>query len=239
MIDFKSGRPWWKSPLERTFRTDNGGEYTSKKFEEFLKSEGIRLECTIPKTPEQNGVAERLNRTLVESARSMLLHARLPHEFWAEAISTAVYIRNRCPTKAVSEMTPYEAWYGEKPKVEHLRVFGCDAYSHIPKDERSKFDSKARKCILLGYGNQTKGYRLFDRIKRKLFYSCDVKFNEKKKENKNVSNEDSGHHSVIDFSSDLDSESPTENQEQRETTTELLRKGANPFHRVATRTHFS
>ena len=81
----------------KTFRTDNGGEYTSKKFEEFLQSEGIRQEYTIPKTSEQNGVTERLNRTLVESAHSMLLDARLKHEFRAEAVSTAVYIRNRCP----------------------------------------------------------------------------------------------------------------------------------------------
>ena len=228
----------------KTFHTDNGGEYTSKRFEEFLKSEGIWHECTIPKTPEQNGVVERLDRTLVESARSMLLDARLPHEFWAEATFTDVYIRNRCPTKAVSEMMPYEAWYGDKPKVEHLRVFGCDAYSHIPKDERSKFDSKARKCILLGYGNQTKGLN-------ENYFTAVMSSSMKARriESEIVSNEDSGHHLVIDFSSDLDSESPTDNQapiksvpekiKRRETTTELLRKGANPFHRIVTRTNFS
>ena len=75
----------------KTFRTDNGGEYTSKKFEPYLKLEGIYHECTIHKTPEQNGVAERLNRTLVKSAHSMLLDAKLSHSFWAEAISTTVY----------------------------------------------------------------------------------------------------------------------------------------------------
>ena len=104
----------------KTLCTDNGSKYTSKKFEDFLKSEGVRHECTIHKTPEQNGVAEHLNRTLVESARSMLLDAKLPHEFWAEAISTTVYLRNRCPTKAVNIMTPYEAWHGWKPKVKHI-----------------------------------------------------------------------------------------------------------------------
>lgn len=119
----------------KTLRSDNGGEYTSKKFEAYLKSEGIRHECTIPKTPEQNGVAERLNRTLDESSRSMLLDAKLSQKFWAEAVSTVVYLKNRCPTKAIEGMTPYEAWHGEKPKVDHLRVFGCDAYAHIPKDE--------------------------------------------------------------------------------------------------------
>ncbi len=78
----------------KTLHSDNGGEYTSKKFEAYLKSEGIRHECTIPKTPEQNGVAEKLNRTLVESSRSMLLDAKLPHKFWAETISTVAYLRN-------------------------------------------------------------------------------------------------------------------------------------------------
>ena len=157
----------WKALAEKssgkrlkTIRSDNGGEYTSKKFEAYLKSEGIRHEYTIPKTPEQNGVAERLNRTLVESSRSMLLDANLPQRFWAEAVSTATYLRNRCPTRAVEGKTPYEAWHGTKPRVDHLRVFGCTAYAHIPKSERGKFDSKARKCILLGYGSNTKGYRL-------------------------------------------------------------------------------
>ncbi len=88
---------------------------------------------------QNNGVAERLNRTLVESARSMLLDANLSKCYWAEEVSTAVYLKNRCPTKAVQGKTPYEARNEEKPKACHLRVFGCDAYAHIPKDERGKF----------------------------------------------------------------------------------------------------
>ena len=94
-------------------------------------------------------------------------------------------------------------------KVEHLRVLRCDVYSHIPKDERSKFDSKAKKYILLGYESQTKGYRLFDQSKRKVFHSRDVTFNDNKKENEVVSNNEPGHHLVVEFSSDLDSESHT------------------------------
>ena len=156
----------WKAMVEnasgnklKVLHTDNGGEF---KFEEFLKSKGIRHECTIPKTPEQNGVAERLNRTLVETVRSMLIDSKLPHKFWAEALSTATYLRNRSPTKVIEGMTPHEAWTKVKPRIEHLRVFGCDAYAHIPKDERQKLDSKMRKCIFLGYGKETKGYRLYD-----------------------------------------------------------------------------
>ena len=159
-------------------RSDNGGEFTSTRFESYLKKEGIRHEKTIPKTPEQNRVAERLNRTLMEMSRSMLLDAKPPKKFWAESISTAVYLRNRCPTKTVKGKTPYEALYGKKPNVNHLRVLVCDVYTHIPKDERSKLDSKARKCVLLGYGETTKGYRLYDPSKDRVIHSRDVKFNE-------------------------------------------------------------
>ena len=172
----------WKALVEtssghklKILRTDNGGGYCSKEFEEYCKREGVRHELTVPKTPEQNGVAERMNRTLVESVRSMLTDSMLPKQFWAEALSTAVYLRNRSPTKAVTGMTPFEAWTGEKPSVDHLRTFGCTAYA---KDERKKLDSKARKYILLGYGNETKGYRLYDPIQSRVIHSRDVLFNE-------------------------------------------------------------
>ena len=98
----------------------------------------MRHELTIPKNPEQNGVAERMNRTLIEAARSMLIDSHLPHSFWAEAILTATYLRNRSPTRAVAKMTPYDAWTGTKPHVDGLRVFGCQAFVHIPTDERKK-----------------------------------------------------------------------------------------------------
>ena len=142
----------------KNLRTDNGGEFTSNEFEEYLKAR-VRHERTISRTPEQNGVAERMNRTLVEAVRSMLSTSKLPHKFWGEALATAVYLRNRSPTKAVEGMTPLEALTGEKPNVEHLKTFGCAAYAHVPKDERQKLDSKSRKCIFLGYGTDTKGYR--------------------------------------------------------------------------------
>lgn len=175
----------WKALVEKssghkvqTLRTDNGGEYCSNEFETYCKQEGIRHEFTIPKTPQQNGVAERMNRTLVETVRAMLDDSQLTRKFWAEALASAVYLRNRSPTTAVSGMTPYEAWTGEKPDVAHLRTFGCTAYVHIPKDERDKLDAKARKCILLGYGTETKGYRLYDPVKLRVIHSRDVIFNE-------------------------------------------------------------
>ena len=200
----------WKALVEtssgrvlKALRSDNGGEYTSKRFENYLRSHGIRHEFTIPKTPEQNGVVERLNRTLVESSRSMLLDAKLSHKFWAEAISTAAYLKNRCPTTTIKGMTPYEAWFGKKPKVEHLGFFGCDAYAHIPKDERGKLDSKARKCILLGYGRDRKEYRLYDPVQQKILHRRDVRFNEAEK-TEAVTGDSAGveadRHLVVDFS---------------------------------------
>ena len=122
-----------------------------------------------------------MNRTLVEAVRSMLFGAKLPDKFWAETLSTAAYLLNRSPTKAVKGMTPYEAWTGVKPQVDHLRVFGCQAYAQIPRDERKKLNSKSRRCILLGYGTETKGYRLYDPHRQKVFFSRNVIFNEHKR----------------------------------------------------------
>ena len=110
----------------RTLRTDNGDDYLSSAFQNYLKENGIRHELTVPRSPQQNTVSERMNRTLVESARSMIAHAALSNIFWAEAISAAAYVRNRLPTASLKEReTPYERWYGRKPDVSYFRVFGC------------------------------------------------------------------------------------------------------------------
>ena len=142
----------WKAMVEKQtgkklkkLRSDNGGEYLSEQFTNYFKKEGICRELTIRKTPEQNGVAERLNRTLEETIRTMLCESGVPKNFWAEALATAVYLRNRCPTKAVTGMTPFEAWNGDKPTVDHLKVFGCMCYAHIPKDETFNEDKFRNK----------------------------------------------------------------------------------------------
>ena len=162
-----------------TLRTDNGGEYLSSAFQNYLKEKGIRHELTVPHSPQQNGVSERMNRTLVESARSMIAHAGLSNIFWAEAISAAAYVRNRLPTRVLKEReTPYERWYGRKPDVSHFRVFGCMAYAHVPDCERRKLDTKSKKMRFVGYSLTSKGYRLFDETNRKLYIRRDVEFNE-------------------------------------------------------------
>ena len=160
-------------------RSDNGGEYLSTEFVNYLKCKGIQHELTVPNTPEQNGVSERMNRTLMESARSMLSHAGLQNNFWAEAVATAAYVRNRSPTSALSEgVTPYQKWYGRKPNLEHLKVFGCIAYAHVPDSQRRKLDKKAKKFRFVGYSIQSKGYRLLDEDTKRVLVRRDVVFNE-------------------------------------------------------------
>lgn len=151
-----------------TLRGDNGGEYTSNELEAWLKEKGIRHETSVAKTPEQNGVSERTNRTILESARSMLHSSSLGVELWAEAVACAIYLLNRVLTTAMTESTPYFGWYGRKSNVSHLRVFGCTAYAHIPADERSKLDPKGLKCFFVGYAETQKGFRLYEPVSRKV-----------------------------------------------------------------------
>lgn len=160
----------------KAFRTDRGGEFLSNDFTAFCDEHGIRRELTAPYTPEQNGVAERKNRTVVEMARSLLKAKNLPNQFWGEAAATAVYLLNISPTKAVLNQTPYEAWMGRKPRVSHLKFFGCVAYALVPF--HSKLDEKSEKCIFIGYSPQSKAYRLYNPISGKVIVSRNVVFNE-------------------------------------------------------------
>ena len=144
-------------------RIDNGGEYTSREFRRYLIENKIEHETSSPNLPEQNGVAERMNRTLIEKAKAMIVHAGLPKFYWAEAVNTAVYLMNRIPTQALDgDITPFEKWYSRKPDLANLKVFGCVAYAHVPKQFRAKLDNKAVKLRFVGYSVGTKGYRLID-----------------------------------------------------------------------------
>ncbi|KAL0303191.1 UNVERIFIED_CONTAM: Copia protein [Sesamum radiatum] len=116
---------------------------------DYCKQKGIQRQLTVRYSPQQNGVAERKIRTIVEMARSMMAGKGLPKSFWAEAMNTSVYILNRSPTKAVLNKTPYEVWYQRKPQ-----------------QRREKFDEKGEKVIHVGYSDESKGYRLFDTRKQ-------------------------------------------------------------------------
>ena len=160
----------------KVLRSDNGTEYVNERLSSMLRRCGIKHETTVPYSPQQNGVAERLNRTLVERARSMLMESHLNVDLWAEAVATAVYLRNRSPTKALSAVTPEEAWSGHKPDLRHLRVFGCRAFAKTPDPHRKKWDAKSQELIFVGYCEETKGYRLVHPVTKKLTRSRDVVF---------------------------------------------------------------
>lgn len=150
-----------------TLRADNGGEFMGNVFKSWLSEKGIRLETSTPHTPEHNGVAERANKTDVEAARSLLHAKHLDLELWGEAVACSVYILNRVSTKAAPN-TPYQNWFGTKPDIAGLRIFGSQAFIHVPKEERRKLDSKSIPCIFVGYCTTQKGYRFWDPMTRRI-----------------------------------------------------------------------
>jgi hypothetical protein len=175
----------WKSAVEnetdlkvKCLKSDNGGEYISKEFVDYCAKQGIKMIKTVPGTPQQNGVAERMNRTLNERARSMRLNAGIPKAFWADAVNTAAYLINRSPCVPLDFKLPEEMWQGKEVSLKHLKVFGCSAYSLLKDGDRDKLDSKTKKCTFIGYGSDEMGYRLWDSENRKLIRSKNVTFNE-------------------------------------------------------------
>ena len=159
----------------KVVRSDRGGEYTGHDLTRFFRSEGIQVEHSVPYTPQQNGIAERKNRYLVEMTRSMLFDSKLPNKYWGEAVMTANHLQNMLPA-AGDDKTPYEKWTGRMPDPSYLRRFGCLAYVAVPTEKRQKLDSKARKLIFVGYEEGTKGYRLLNTESDKIYISRDVIF---------------------------------------------------------------
>eukprot|EP00253_Pinus_taeda_P031276 PITA_31276 len=162
----------------KCLRTDHGGELCSKAFQSYCDMNGMRMQHTTTYTPEQNGIAERKIRTVVKMERCMLQTKGLRKSYWGDAVATSVYILNRSPTSALENMTPYEAWYGKKPNVNHFKVFGCLAYAHIPNQNRKKLDAKSELCIFIGYSETRKAYNLYNPLTNKLIVSTDVIFYE-------------------------------------------------------------
>jgi hypothetical protein len=134
----------------RVLRDDKGGEYTSSRFESFCQLHGIDREHTIRASPEQNGVAERFNRTLLQGVVTILSQSKLPHSLWPDAVDTIVHIYNRTPHSSNNARTPYELWNGFVPSISHLRAWGCEAHVHIQRDQRSKLDPHA-KIVLFSW----------------------------------------------------------------------------------------
>ncbi|CAI7750291.1 unnamed protein product [Closterium sp. NIES-54] len=162
----------------KRFRSDGGGEYTARELGDWLKGRGTTHEFSTPYTPQQNGPAKRLNRTLMESEQSLLSHAHAEKHWWGEVVTLATWIRNRCVTKALPNKTPLKAWSGTKPDVTDLRTFGCTCYYHVPDVTRTKLEAKARVAMYLGPSADHKAWRVWDLEHGKLVVSHDVVFYE-------------------------------------------------------------
>jgi transposase InsO family protein len=159
-------------------RTDNGGEYSSSEFSQYLRECQIRHQYTCANTPQQNGIAERKNRHLAEVCRSMLHAKNVPGRFWAEAMRTAAFVINRLPQPRLEFVSPFEKLWNMKPTVSYFRVFGCVCYVFVPNHLRSKFDKKAVRCIFVGYDSQRKGWKCCDPTSGRCYTSRDVVFDE-------------------------------------------------------------
>lgn len=163
----------------QAIRCDNGTEFTSTTFKTFCHTNGITIEYTTPYTKQSNGAAERLNRTIVEKARALLLNAQLPTTFWSWACTTASYLRNRSPSASVNHQIPFELWHNEKVSLDHLKVFGCLAFVQIPKEKRiNKFASVAVEQIFVGYGNHRSHYICYNPSTKQFQTVRDVVFDE-------------------------------------------------------------
>lgn len=156
---------------------DNGGEFTTAEFAAYCADKGIQRHFSAPYTPQQNGIVERRNQTVVATARALLKQRGMPAIYWGEAVMTAVHLLNRSPTKALDGKTPYEAWHGRKPVVSHLRVFGCLVFtkelSHV-----GKLDDRSSPGVFIGYAEGVKAYRILDPATQRVRISRDVVFDE-------------------------------------------------------------
>ncbi|GKA35831.1 putative ribonuclease H-like domain-containing protein, partial [Tanacetum coccineum] len=168
----------------KIIRCDHGTEFKNQFMNEFCAKKGIKREYSIARTPQQNGVAERKNRTLIEAARTMLADSLLPIQFWAEAVNTACYVLNRVLVTKPQMKTPYEILMGRSPNISFMRPFGCSLTILNTLDQLGKFDGKSEEGYLLGYSTSSKGFRVYNRITRKVQECLHVDFLENQENQK-------------------------------------------------------
>ncbi|KAH7851042.1 hypothetical protein Vadar_006503 [Vaccinium darrowii] len=180
IMKFQSGVEVETGRKLRALRTDRGGEFTSVTFGEYCAEKGVQRQLTAPYSPQQNGVVERRNQSVMAMARCLLKAKAMPSTFWGEAVSTAVFILNRSPTKALQGVTPYEAWHGKKPAVHFMRTFGCIAHVKVTRPHTKKLDDRSIKMVFVGYEPGSKGYRVYNPDSGRLHVTRDVIFDESK-----------------------------------------------------------
>ena len=160
--------------MKPTIRT----EFRNTQVEEFCNDIGIKHEFSSTYTPQQNGVVERKNRTLITLARAMLDDYGISQRFWAEAINTACHTSNRVYLHRFLKKTPYELLIGRKPNISYFRVFGCKCYIYKKRKHLGKFESRCDVGFLVGYSSNSKAYRVFNNVTRMIEETCDVEFDE-------------------------------------------------------------
>ncbi|KAM2882470.1 hypothetical protein COP2_015447 [Malus domestica] len=161
-----------------TLRSDNGTEYTSYNLSNYLSSHGILHQTSCVGTPQQNGVAERKNRDLLEKTRSLMFQMQVPKRLWSQALLTAAYIINRLPTRVLNSKSHFEVMKGRTADLTHFRIFGCTCYVHVQANHRDKLEPRAIKCVFMGYSSSQKGYKCYNPHTGKLVVSRDVRFDE-------------------------------------------------------------
>ena len=157
----------------KAIRSDRGGEYLLGDFKDYLTQNGIVSQLTTPRTPQQNGVVEIRNRTLLEIVRSMMSYSTLPISFWGYALNTTIHLLNLIPSKFVPK-TPMELWSGRKPNMRYLYIWGCPA--HMLKGKLDKLEPKLEVCLLVGYPKETRDYLFYSHKDNKVFVSVNAKF---------------------------------------------------------------
>ncbi|GJX72152.1 retrovirus-related pol polyprotein from transposon TNT 1-94 [Tanacetum coccineum] len=160
----------------RRIRCDNGTEFKNHAMNEFCAKKGIKREFSVARTPQQNGVAERKNRTLIEAARTMLADSLLPIPFWAEAVNTACYVLNRVLVTKPQNKTPYELLIGKSPSISFMRPFGCPLTILNTLDSLGKFDGKSDEGYLLGYSTSSKAFRVYNKRTKRVEENLHINF---------------------------------------------------------------
>ncbi|CAM8946439.1 unnamed protein product [Rhodiola kirilowii] len=162
-----------------SIRTDNGTEFRNVQFLSLCRDKGIDHNFSAPRTPQQNGVVERKNRTLEDMSRTMLIASKVPKSFWAEAVFAACHILNRASLRVMLDKTPYELLRGRKPNISHLKVFGCKCFVHNNgKENLGKFDAKSDEGVFIGYSSHSKAYKIYNLRLEQVEESVHVKFDE-------------------------------------------------------------
>jgi hypothetical protein len=162
----------------RKVRTDSGTEFKNQTLRSYFEKVGIEHQTSIARSPEQNGVVERHNRTLVEAARTMLFNAQLPDYLWAKAVSTACYTQNRCMITKHHHKTPYQIVHKRKLNIDYFHVFGALCYPKNDRDDLGKLKAKADVGIFVGYCENSKGFRIWNRRTREIQETIHANFDE-------------------------------------------------------------